>query len=246
MLPHPTPEEKSALSEPGDLDADERVRILVLARLVDERDPWALLGVPSGSDTKVLKRAYFTLSKEIHPDRHYGKQLGTFAERLTMVFEAVSRTYARLTSPAKDPRSGAYPAVGTEQPQTPGEYAAELFQRACALEVGGDALGAMKLFAAAVRIDPQTRYLRRAATCALAAEQPKTALEYAKKAQAQAPNDPSSARLLALAFIATGRYYDAEEVLVMAMALKNENDVLTAELRNDLTEVRRLLSSSSG
>jgi hypothetical protein len=30
------------------------------------------------------------------------------------------------------------------------------------------------------------------------------------------------------------------------MALKNENDVLTAELRNDLAEVRRLLTSSSG
>jgi len=246
MLPHPTAEEKSALSEPGELDADERVRILVMARLVEERDPWALLGVPTGSDPKVLKRAYFSLSKEIHPDRHYGKQLGTFAERLTIVFEAVSRAYARLTSPAKDQRSGAFPTVQAEQPQTPGEYAAELFARACGLEVGGDALGAMKLFAAAVRIDPQTRYLRRAATCALAAEQPKTALEYAKKAQAQAPNDPSPARLLALAFIAVGRLADAEEVLVMAMALKSENDVLGAELRNDLAEVRRLMSSSSG
>jgi Flp pilus assembly protein TadD len=93
-----------------------------------------------------------------------------------------------------------------------------------------------------VRIDPQTRYLRRAASCALQAEQPKTALEYAKKAQAQAPNDPSAARLLASAFKATGKYADAEEVLVMAMAIKSENDVLGAELRNDLAEVRRLLS----
>ena len=28
----------------------------------------------------------------------------------------------------------------------------------------------------------------------------------------------------------------------MAMAIKSENDVLTAELRNDLAEVRRLLA----
>src|SRR5690606_4675713 len=121
----------------------------------------------------------------------------------------------------KPKRSGAHQALSTEQPQTPQEYAAELFERACGLEVGGDALGAMKLFAAAVRIDPQTRYLRRAASCALAAGQPKTALEYAKKAQAQSPNDPSSARLLASAFKATGKYADAEEVLVMAMAIKS-------------------------
>lgn len=246
VLPNPSQEERLALSEPGDLAADERLRVLAMARLIDGRDPWALLGVPQGADAKVLKRAYFKLSKEVHPDRFYGKQLGSFAERLTTVFEAVSRAYARLTSPDRDRKSGMYRAVGTEQPQTPAEYAAELFERACGLEVGGDVLGAMKFFSAAVRIDPQTRYLRRAATCALAAEQPKTALEYAKKAQAQAPSDPSSARLLASAFKATGKLSDAEDVLVMAMALKNENDVLTAELRNDLAEVRRLLAASSG
>ncbi len=246
VLPNATPAEVAALAEPGDLDTDERVRVLAMMRIIDGRDPWALLGVPNGADAKVLKRAYFKLSKDIHPDRYYGKQLGTFAEKLTVVFEAVSRTYARLTSPEKERRSGAHQAVSTEQPQTPAEYAGELFERACGLEVSGDALGAMKLFAAAVRIDPQTRYLRRAATCALAAGQPKTALEYAKKAQAQAPSDPSSARLLASAFKAIGKYSDAEEVLVMAMALKSENDVLTAELRNDLAEVRRLMSAAGG
>jgi curved DNA-binding protein CbpA len=246
VLPKASATEKAALVEDVELETDERVRILAMMRLMEGRDPWALLGVPSGAEAKVLKRAYFKLSKEIHPDRYYGKKLGSYAERLTTVFEAVSRAYAKLTSPEKDRRSGVYQAVSTEQPQTPAEYAGELFERACGLEVSGDALGAMKLFAAAVRIDPQTRYLRRAATCALAAGQPKTALEYAKKAQAQAPNDPSSARLLAGAFRAIGKLADAEEVLVMAMALKSENDVLTAELRNDLAEVRRLLSAPSG
>jgi DnaJ-domain-containing protein 1 len=246
VLPNATPEERKALAEPGDLGPGERLRILALARLVRMRDPWALLGVPNGADAKMLKRAYFKLSKEVHPDRFYGKRLGSFADRLSEVFEAISRAYARLTSNEKDRHSGAHQAVAAEQPQTPAEYASELFERACGLEVGGDALGAMKLFAAAVRIDPQTRYLRRAASCALSAEQPKTGLEYAKKAQAQAPNDPSSARLLASAFKATGRLADAEEVLVMAMALKSENDVLEAELRNDLAEVRRLMSGAGG
>jgi hypothetical protein len=242
VLPNATESERAALAEPGELTADERLRILAMARLVDARDPYALLGVPDGADAKVLKRAYFKLSKDIHPDRFYGKQLGSFGERLSVVFEAVSRAYAKLTSPEKGRGTGGHQAVVAEQPQTPGEYAAELFHRACGLEVSGDAMGAMKLFAAAVRIDPQTKYLRRAATCALAAGQPKTAVEYAKKAQTQAPGDPSSARLLAAAFKAAGKLGDAEEVLVMAMALKSENDVLTAELRNDLAEVRRLLS----
>ena len=244
VLPNPTPEERAALAEAAEIGPDERLRILALARLVDGRDPWALLGVPHGADAKVLKRAYFLLSKEIHPDRFYGKQLGSFGDRLSQVFEAISRAYAKLTSPDKGSKrqSTAQAAINSEQPQTPQEYAIELFERACGLEVGGDALGAMKLFAAAVRIDPQTRYLRRAASCALAANQPKTAVEYAKKAQTQAPNDASSARLLAQAFKAAGKLADAEEVLVMAMAIKSENDVLTAELRNDLADVRRLIA----
>ncbi|HUS29598.1 MAG TPA: DnaJ domain-containing protein [Kofleriaceae bacterium] len=245
VLPQPTDVERAALAEPGDLGPDDRLKILAMARLLDAKDPWALLGVPRGADAKMLKRAYFKLSKDIHPDRYYGRSLGSFAERLTVVFEAVSRAYARLTSPEKSKGSGAHVAVNAEQPQSPQEYASELFERACGLEVQGDALGAMKLFAAVVRIDGQTRYLRRAASCALAAGQPKTALEYAKKAQTQAPQDPSSARLLAQAFRAAGKLGDAEEVLVMAMALKSENDVLTAELRSDLAEVRRQIAAEN-
>lgn len=243
VLPNPTDEERAALAETNDLPADVRTRILAMVRLTADRDPWALLGVPNGANAKELKRAYFKLSKEIHPDRFYGKQLGTFHDKLALVFEAVSRAYERLTSPSQARASGAHPAVDQE-PQTPQEYAAELFQRACSLEVGGDPLEAMKLFAAAVRVDPQTRYLRRAATCALSAGQPKSALEYAKKAQTQQPNDPSSARLLATAFRANGKLEDAEEILVMAMAMKSENDVLTSELRHDLAEVRRLMESA--
>lgn len=242
-LLEPTQDELAALSEDIELDDTERRRILAMARVID--DPHALLGVAPGADARTVKRAYFTLSKAIHPDRFYSKKLGSFAQRTSVVFEATARAYARLTGNDKraPAGTGAHASIDAQQqPQTPQEYAAELFERACQLEVGGDALGAMKLFAAAVRVDPQVRYLRRAASCALAAQQPRSALEYAKKAHTLAPNDPSSARLLAASFRAAGKLADAEEVLVMAMAIKSENDVLTAELRNDLAEVRRLLA----
>jgi len=240
-LPGATPAELAALREDVGLDERIRRRILAMARLADGRDPWALLGVSAGADPRILKRAYFKLSKEIHPDRYFGQRLGSFAQRLPFVFEATSRAYARLTSPE---RSRAPDAARAEQPQTPQEYAAELFDRACQLEIGGEHLEAMKLFAAAVRVDSQPRFLRRAASCALAARQPRSAVEYAKKAHSLAPNDPSAARLLAAAFRAAGKLSDAEEVLVMAMAIKSENDTLTVELRHDLAEVRRLLAQS--
>jgi DnaJ-like protein len=239
-LPDPTPAELAALAENIGLADGTRRRILAMARLADGRDPWALLGVPAGADARHLKRAYFKLSKEIHPDRYFGQRLGSFTERLPAVFEALSRAYARLTGPERS--HGTTQVDKAEQPQTPQEYAAELFDRACQLEVGGDHLDAMKLFAAAVRVNPQPRYLRRAASCALAAGQPRSAVEYAKKAHSLAPSDPSSARLLATAFRSSGKLSDAEEVLVLAMALKSENDTLASELRHDLAEVRRLLA----
>ncbi len=245
-LPRPTADELAALAEVNDLDDTERRRILAINRLADGRDPHALLGVSQSADARTLKRAYFMLSKEIHPDRYYGQQLGSFALRLSTAFEAASRAYTRLTSQDKkaavSSTSMQAQSLHRDQPQTPQAYAGELFERACQLEVQGDAMGAMKLFAAAVRVDAQLRYLRRAASCAIAAGQPRSAVEYAKKAHGLSSQDPSSARLLAAAFRAAGKLTDAEEVLVMAMAMKSENDTLTAELRHDLAEVRRLLT----
>src|SRR5262249_60855374 len=84
-LPGVTPAELAALRE--DVGPDERIRrrILAMARLADGRDPWALLGVSAGADPRILKRAYFKLSKEIHPDRYFGQRLGSFTDRLPAV-----------------------------------------------------------------------------------------------------------------------------------------------------------------
>src|SRR5262249_38925232 len=138
-LPDPDPDELKALTESCDLDVRERRRILAMARLVNAREPWALLGVVQGADVKRLKRAYFKLSKEIHPDRYYGRKLGSFTERLAFVFEAVARAYDRLTNPDKADKDESV----AEAAQSPQEFAAELYDRACAVEVGGDALEAM-------------------------------------------------------------------------------------------------------
>ncbi len=242
----PAHEEITALAESVELDGNDRRRVLALRRLVDKQDPHMMLGVSQGADAKQLKRAYFRLSKEIHPDRFYGKRLGSFKTHINTVFEAVSKAYAHVdVAQHRDRHDTEANRALQQQPQTPQEYAAEVFDRACQLEVGGDALAAMKLFAAAVRVDPQPRYLRRATICSLAANQPKSAVEYAKKAQTQQPSDPSAARLLALTFRAVGKLADAEDVLVMAMAMKSENDALMNELRHDLADVRRMLAAAA-
>lgn len=236
-LDAPTAAELAALAEDVELDRDERVRVLLIARRVASGDARAILGVAASADKKDIKRAYFKLSKEVHPDRFYKRRLGTFADRLASNFEAVTRAYQELTETRA--RAATSEAAATQQPQTPAEYAAELFTRATDLEVHGSPLEAMKLFAAAIRIDPQLKYLRRAASCALAAGQPRTAEEYANKATALDPSDGSIARLLAAAFRQQGKLDAAEEVLVMAMAIPSDKDNLVLELRRELAEIRR-------
>lgn len=236
----PDPSEQAALDEPNDLADDERRRILGALRLLDTGDPWLLLGVARGTDKRTLKRAFYERSKTFHPDRYYGRSLGSFAARLHAVFEAVTRAHADLTGAR--PPSSADGQVAASAPQTPGEYAAELFDRACDAEVSGEAEKALKLFAAAIKLEPQSRYLRRAASCALTAGDLHTALDHAQKASKLESADPSIARMLARVLRGLGRMEEAEEVLVMALAMKNDNDTLLGELSADLRSLRNAIA----
>jgi len=240
-LPEPTKDELAALAETNDLSDDDRRLILAMARRLGWGDAWSLLGLPQGADRRRVKRAYFKLSKEFHPDRYFGKKLGSFKPRLDTIFESLSRAYSDLTDGKSTAGTTGRMPRKTGEAQSPIEYAAELYDRACENEVHGSHLEAMKQFAAAIRIDPQVKYLRRAARCALTAGQPRTAEEYANKAANLEPNDLSTSRLLAAAFKAQNKLDAAEEVLVMALAMPSKNDALVAELRRDLAEIRRAL-----
>lgn len=242
-LAEPTADELRALAEASELGEPDRRRVLAMLRRIGTGDAYALLGLPHGADKRQVKRAYFLLSKDFHPDRYYGKRVGAYGARLERIFEALSRAYAELTEVR--PKEAARPVRQAGEAQSPGEYAAELFERACQTEVHGDPLEAMKQFAAAIRIDPQLKYLRRAARCALTAGQPRSAEEYANKAAHLEPNDPSTARILAAAFRAQGKLDAAEEVLVMALAVPSEIDALVVELRRDLAEIRRAQAAAN-
>ena len=237
----PDPGEQAALDELNDLSDEERRRILGALRLADTGDPWLLLGVARGTDHRTLKRAFYERSKSFHPDRYYGRRLGTFAARLHAVFEAVTRAHSDLTDVRARARTRADDQVEASAPQTPGEYASELFERACEAEISGDSQKALKLFAAVLKLDGQARYLRRAATCALGAGDLYTALDHAQKAAKLEPADPSIARMLAKILRGLGRMVEAEEVLVMALAMKNENDALGSELSADLRALRHAM-----
>jgi tetratricopeptide (TPR) repeat protein len=244
-----TADEKQAVEDAGvDMGRDERLRVVVLRRRMERGTLFELLGVGEEVDRRELKRAYFALSKQLHPDRYYGRELGVFRLWLSEVFEGVKRAFEILDD---DTRRAEYRAMMSQRPEVPAppqartqthaEHAAELFERACAAEAAGDHVEALKLFAGANRVDPQPRTMRRAGQCALAAGQLSLAEEYAKKAAGLQPDEPSSARLLARVLRAEGKLVEAETTLERALSLSPRDDTLNRELQSELSAVRTQL-----
>lgn len=83
-----------------------------------------ILGVPADADRKALKRAYFALSKEFHPDRYFRKQLGCFQQPLERVFRKIVEAYELLSDPtarAEIERSLAAATPPSASPAMPAE-----------------------------------------------------------------------------------------------------------------------------
>lgn len=116
------PAPASAALDPGlDLPLEAQERILAFeARL--ERPYHELLGVPRTADPKVVKRAYFELSKEFHPDRYFRRQIGHFADRLERVFARIAEAYELLSDPTTraEVERGLEESVRTSAPEVSG------------------------------------------------------------------------------------------------------------------------------
>jgi hypothetical protein len=88
-----------------DLTTDQARRIDEFFESLGSRDAFELLEITRTSDKKEIKRAYFKLSKELHPDRFFGKNIGPYRERLSKIFQSVKAAYELLSD---DSRRTAY------------------------------------------------------------------------------------------------------------------------------------------
>ncbi len=86
-----------ALDEQCDLSRDDRLRILNMERTITDKTYWEILGVSGDPSPAEIKRAYFLASKAYHPDRYFGRSLGSYHERLDRVFRAIKRAYDVLS-----------------------------------------------------------------------------------------------------------------------------------------------------
>ncbi len=105
----PTPIAPSAPPSPphpSGLPEEYRRRIDSVFFALEDLDAHALLELPRGADSKEIKRAYFRLSKEFHPDRHFGKNLGEYHDRLSKIFQAVKSAFEELTGKGRAESAG--------------------------------------------------------------------------------------------------------------------------------------------
>jgi len=84
------------LTEAVDLDPDRKREILAREALLG-RDDWTVLGLKPGATAEAVKLAYFDASRVFHPDRYYGKNLGSFRARLERIFQRLSEAHETLT-----------------------------------------------------------------------------------------------------------------------------------------------------
>lgn len=87
----------SAEARPAALTPDQQQRIDAFHSSLESRDAFELLEIGRDADERAVKRAYFKLSKEFHPDRYFGKELGDYRERLTKIFRALKAAFELLS-----------------------------------------------------------------------------------------------------------------------------------------------------
>jgi curved DNA-binding protein CbpA len=107
----PPPDDRESAAEPGpesleshidpslDLPVETQRKVLEFETSLD-RPYHEILGVAIEADVKTVKKAYFALSKQFHPDRYFRRNLGPFEERVERCFKKILEAYELLTDPA--------------------------------------------------------------------------------------------------------------------------------------------------
>jgi DnaJ-domain-containing protein 1 len=84
-----------------ELTVEQARRIDEFFATLETRDAFELLEVDRVADKKEIKRAYFKLSKEFHPDRFFNKSIGPYEERLSRIFQSIKAAFELLNDDAR-------------------------------------------------------------------------------------------------------------------------------------------------
>jgi curved DNA-binding protein CbpA len=85
------------LMEEADIDSDRKKAILETYYRLDLLNHYELLGVEQTADKRLIKNKYYEVVNVFHPDRYYGKKLGSFKPKLERVFQRLTEAHEVLS-----------------------------------------------------------------------------------------------------------------------------------------------------
>ncbi len=80
-----------------DLRADQIAAIEDVYAGIEDKSFYEVLLLPRHAELRAVKRAYYRLSKEYHPDKFYRKNIGPYKEKLEVIFNKVTEAYRTLS-----------------------------------------------------------------------------------------------------------------------------------------------------
>jgi curved DNA-binding protein CbpA len=101
----------SELDEPVDIELPRRRQILDLYYRLDQLTHYQVFGVGHDADKKAIKEAYFEIVNVFHPDRYFGKNVGSFKPKLERVFARLTESYDVLSRKASRAEYDSYLAA---------------------------------------------------------------------------------------------------------------------------------------
>ncbi|MEI9950880.1 MAG: DnaJ domain-containing protein [Pseudomonadota bacterium] len=85
------------LDEDVDIELERKRTILDAFHRLDSVTHYQILRVDRSADKRAIKNAYFEVVNVFHPDRYFGKKLGSFKPKLERVFARLTEAHDALT-----------------------------------------------------------------------------------------------------------------------------------------------------
>jgi curved DNA-binding protein CbpA len=96
------------LDEDVDIELERKRMILDVFHRLDSLTHYQILRVERSADKRAIKNAYYEIVNVFHPDRYFGKRLGTFKPKLERVFARLTEAHDALTRAAPRAEYDAY------------------------------------------------------------------------------------------------------------------------------------------
>ena len=136
-----------------ELSPEQQRRLLDWDERASSLDHYRLLGVEPDADSKLIRAAYYDLVRVYHPDRFFGRHLGSFAGPLLRVFGKFTEAYEALRRAETRAEYDRYLAAGSARSGS----VSSLPPPSPAPELVAPASGPVRRPSAAQQLDPEAR-----------------------------------------------------------------------------------------